>query len=196
MEKNQHLHSGILRLTKCFIVIALMHYSNLNAQNTTSENPGNNSKEHHLGDAFGGGIIFYLDSTGQHGLISSTKDQKTFATWGFFKNQVTAYGVSIGTGLQNTRQIAKAGKKQRIAAVFCYTLELNDYEDWYLPSREELLLMYNNLYLKNLGNFGETLYWSSSETDFNNAWVVDFRIGMSVEQNVVTPGSVRAIRSF
>ena len=56
--------------------------------------------------------------------------------------------------------------------------------------------MYINLRLKNLGNLGQCLYWSSSETDFNNAWMVDFTNGMNIEQNVVTPGCVRAIRSF
>src|SRR6478609_7519345 len=36
---------------------------------------------HHIGDAFGGGVIFYLDATGKHGLIAAKRDQGTGVRW-------------------------------------------------------------------------------------------------------------------
>ena len=38
------------------------------------------AQDHTIGEKFGGGIIFYIDSTGQHGLIAAMADQK-WANW-------------------------------------------------------------------------------------------------------------------
>ena len=70
----------------------------------------------YIGESYGGGIIFYLDSTGQHGLICSPFDLSAKATWGFFKEQVAAHDLSIGSGFTNTEKIVRASKKQDIAA--------------------------------------------------------------------------------
>jgi hypothetical protein len=56
--------------------------------------------------------------------------------------------------------------------------------------------MYRNLKLKNLGNFASEIYWTSSETDFNNARIIDFKNGVLVEHNIIKKYNVRAIRSF
>ena len=192
---NINLKKSTLR-SASLLVLLLIQQSQLVAQNSSTADSLIKSDSLKLGDTYGGGMIFYLDATGQHGLIAAPMDQKSNAQWGFFNEQVSAQALTIGSGLSNTRKIAKAGKKQKIAAVICYNLELNGFTDWYLPSKEELEAMYANLKLKHLGNFSSNDYWSSSETDFNNAWIVDFMRGFSIEKNVVTPACVRAIRSF
>ncbi|MDD3997292.1 MAG: InlB B-repeat-containing protein, partial [Sphaerochaetaceae bacterium] len=61
------------------------------------------------------------------------------------------------------------------AAKICsnYSIQVDDvvFDDWFLPSKDELDLMYQNLYLKNLGGLSINLYWSSSEQSSENTWV-------------------------
>jgi len=48
------------------------------------------------------------------------------------------------------------------AVRICDDLVINGYDDWFLPSRDELNYMYGNLHLKELGNFRNDWYWTSS----------------------------------
>jgi hypothetical protein len=154
------------------------------------------ANERYIGEKFGGGIVFYLDSTKVHGLIMASADQSTSAQWGFFKEQIGANGKNIGDGKQNTDMISKTSTDKGIAANICSSLQLNGFGDWFLPSIEELKPMYYNFKAKALGNFSSTQYWSSSETDFNNAWMMNFGLGASTENNVVQYYCVRAVRHF
>jgi len=154
------------------------------------------ANERYIGEKFEGGIISYLDSTKQHGLIMAPADQSASAQWGFFKEQVGAHGKNIGDGKQNTDIISKASSEKDIAANICSNLKLNGFSDWFLPSIEELKPMYYNFKAKALGNFSSTQYWSSSETDFNNAWMMNFGLGVATENNVVLRYCVRAVRYF
>ncbi len=150
---------------------------------------------HFIGERFAGGIIFFIDSTGEHGLVVAPADQKS-ANWGFFENQVGAHGKTIGAGKSNTEIITKAHPKPDIAASICSEMELNGYSDWFLPSLEELSMIYHNIKTKGLGNFSNEEYWSSSETDFNNAWMMNFSTAYPVENNVDRVLRVRAVRYF
>lgn len=73
------------------------------------------------------------------------------------------------------------------------------YTDWFLPSEDELELIYKNLYLNNPGNFTDSNYWSSSEIDADNISTIVFKTG----EKVSTPKmpkkgttKARAIRYF
>ena len=78
----------------------------------------------------------------------------------------------------------------------CSELNLNGYDDWFLPSMDELNLIYTNLKELKIGKLSDALYWSSSETDFNNAWLLDFATGVQNEYHVNKIARVRAIRAF
>ncbi|UEG49606.1 DUF1566 domain-containing protein [Ferruginibacter lapsinanis] len=153
---------------------------------------------HTVGEEYGGGIIFYVDPSGDHGLIAAAVDQSTMAKWGFFENPAGATAITVGTGVTNTDKIISInpGDNAGIAARLCSDLTLNGYSDWFLPSLNELKLLYKNLQLKGVGNIARAEYWSSSETDFNNAWLLDFNTGSPVESTVNKPSYVRAIRAF
>jgi len=115
------------------------------------------------GSSYAGGIVFYVDSTGQHGLVCAPSDQGSFP-WGCQGINIGGTSTAFGTGQANTNLILSGGCPTRpIAASVCDDLVLNGYSDWYLPSLDELHLMYSNLrYVLGIGGFSNTLYWSSS----------------------------------
>ncbi len=78
-----------------------------------------------IGDFHQGGVIFYLDITGDHGLISSVRDQGFDIEMGC-PNAIGfgAKGLEIGTGTQNTIDILVGCDTQGIAADLCNTYDM------------------------------------------------------------------------
>jgi hypothetical protein len=148
-----------------------------------------------IGENANGGIVFYVDETGEHGLVCTSTDQSTGIIWG-------CYGTIMGTvrdfgaGSQNTISIVNNCSDPNIAAKLCNDLELNSFDDWFLPSIEELALMYTNLKLKGLGDFGDVSYWSSSESGLQGAWRKLFADGRQDYPNKTESFYVRAVRAF
>ena len=70
------------------------------------------------------------------------------------------------------------------------------YDDWFLPSKDELNLMYQNLKLQELGDVTSTSYWSSSEKDGLGAYKQWFTTGN--QQNIFRydSNSIRPIRAY
>jgi hypothetical protein len=156
-----------------------------------------------VGMEYQGGVIVYLLHQGdigynpavQHGLIAAPSDQSTGVEWGCYGTIISgADGTGIGTGNQNTIDIMNGCSTAGIAARICGNLVLNGYSDWYLPSKDELAVIYSNKGL--IGGFAAAYYWSSSE-DFNfNAWFQLFNYGgQSLNDKNVT-SYVRAVRAF
>ena len=121
-----------------------------------------------IGQNFGGGIIFYLDGTGLHGLISAASDQSTGAEWGCFGTTMGGTSTAFGTGQANTANIVTFCSAAGIAARICNDLVLNGYDDWFLPSIDELYQMYVQRIA--IGMLGGNMYWSSSEVNSIAAW--------------------------
>jgi hypothetical protein len=112
-------------------------------------------------------------------------------------SSVKGTGTAVGAGRQNTLAIVQhLGRERRGAAKLCYELVFGGYDGWFLPSKDELDLMYINLKQKGLGGFLNTEYWSSSHRD-DAVWYQDFTNGnanYTYEKNVGR--AVRAIRQF
>ena len=72
------------------------------------------------------------------------------------------------------------------------------YDDWYLPSKDELELMYSTIGQGgvNIGGFADNYYWSSSENYNYSAWVVDFNNGYTNDYGKSSAIRVRVIRAF
>ena len=157
-----------------------------------------------IGDFHQGGVIFYLDETGEHGLISSVADQSFAAQWGCQPTVVTgANSIEIGTGEQNTLDIIATCNSTDIAASLCSNLSLNDYSDWFLASKDELNELYQNrgkvneTALANGGNnLEDTEYWSSSHETSNTVFIQSFTAGNVFSDSEDSLYNVRAIRSF
>lgn len=156
----------------------------------------------YIGQSYGGGIIFYLNGTGQHGLIVAPMDQSQEAEWGCFGTLIGSTGTAIGTGQANTTAFVSGCTTigdYPDAARICDYLMLNGYNDWFLPSKDEL----NQMYLQQNVIGGSPILggWSSSEYDADDVWVQDFSNGyqwhISKGEGLYGPtGHVRAIRAF
>jgi hypothetical protein len=114
---------------------------------------------------------------------------------------------AIGMGQINTTAIVKAYGRGRYAARYADAMVLNGYDDWFLPSKDELNVMYSILSTAypRIGSYARSFYWSSSEYDFNNAWTVNFKDGQQFDRekwllhdalNGVKALRVRPVRAF
>ena len=172
-----------------------------------------------VGDLAEGGIVFYVDETGEHGLVAAMEDLTEGATdpyglgfngyeWGCYSENVSgADGQAIGTGYQNTMDIVNHGcvtdNGGITAAQAALDAEINGYSDWYLPSKDELYEMYSTIGNEglegNIGGFDTSdwpYYWSSSEGNNHLAWSVGFDDGYTFYYNKNNTYRVRVIRAF
>lgn len=153
-----------------------------------------------IGDTYQGGIIFYLDASGEHGLVVDTTDQRIVWFGPSETYTITgATGDGVGAGEENTILIEiSQGGSGSYAAKFCRDLTLEGYTDWYLPSKSELNLMYTNLKLNGFSSFHNDYYWSSTEFDIDQVWAQDFTNGAQIYANAdkYINFYVRAVRAF
>ena len=157
-----------------------------------------------IGDTHQGGIIFYLDGSGCHGLVAKAIDEAGNTgthKWSSINFETWAYASGIYGGAQNTKKsIARAIAESSTcpAASVCDNLVSGGYTDWYLPSKDELDMMYVNLHLQGLGNFQTNYYWSSTELQYGLAWEQNFYYGSqaSYDKDGIYADNVRAVRAF
>ena len=123
-----------------------------------------------------GGLICYDKgsfSSGWRYLEAAPSDQSTGINWSNGNlTTIGTSGTSEGTGKTNTAAIISfLGTTSSYAAAVCTAYTNNGYSDWFLPSKNELNNIYNNLYLSSVGGFTADYYWSSSEaTGSGTAW--------------------------
>ena len=155
----------------------------------------------------GGGIVFYdagsVQSWGRYLEAAPFGDevQRTWATGGNQSAAVSgADGTANGTGEQNTADIVAQSGNVAVtsAAVYCSELVSGGQSDWFLPSKDELNLMYTNLHSAStpLGGFASDYYWSSSELDAYSAWYQTFGFGGQGYANKANADYVRPVRAF
>ena len=157
--------------------------------------PGVGGFTHYLGEAFNGGIIYYLykGSDGlEHGLIVALTEST--AAWQTSGSLVNANRTEDGA--YNTNLMTNSPAKTYIQTLGA---------GWYLPSIDELNLLYYNRYSaqKGLRAGANTLlsstayYWSSNEYDGGSAYTFFFLNGYA-NYNEGKPNikSVRGVRAF
>jgi DUF1680 family protein len=155
-----------------------------------------------------GGLIFHENSNyaadGWRYLEAAPFDQSEGAKWGCFRTDIPgARRIGIGSGRQNTEDMVAACIESGSAARLCANLSINGVRGWFLPSEDELDLLYRNLKAKGLGNFHDAgvsdnfEYWTSSQQTADMAAHIDFADdGRHHGDDKDFPRRVRAIRAF
>ncbi len=158
-----------------------------------------------IGDTLKGGMVFYIFQPGEaghitgetHGLVAAPQDQGQ-ASWGC-QGVLMNTSQALGTGVNNTELINANCTDPNTAASICSNLVLNGYDDWFLPSSEELRQLFINLRMNNLGDFNGNYYWSSSEDTSDKAWYRYFYLpyeSVGTGNKSYSGIYVRAIRKF
>lgn len=135
-------------------------------------------KKHYIGGHYGGGIIFWVDLSGEHGLVAATKDQSAGSNWDdafIICSKYRGEGGDDDYYLPSMKVLSK-------------------YQDWYLPLKEELNLLYQQKSV--VGGFEDYSYWSSTEYGSDYAWNQDFGNGIRYRYDKFLALKVRAIRAF
>jgi len=174
-----------------------------------------------IGEVYQGGIVFYIAPNGKHGLIAALTDQSGSVPWsnvsvfnsGYKVTEATRDGVY--TGAKNTEAIIKKELRDNTSGSFAakvaadYKVQGDGvtlctatnshtkstcYDDWYLPSKEELNLLYRQRAV--VGGLDKAGYWSSTEDNSIYADYQDFKNGSKVNYNKDYALGVRAIRAY
>jgi len=164
---------------------------------------------HHIGEAFGGGIIFHLwkDSQGiEHGLIVDIFELSASQIWSNVLGLIGIQAQSNWNGLGNSNAIVGQIGHTNSAAQACLNSTNSNQSDWYLPAIDELSLLIHARFdvNKTLSTIaGATslpiigTYWSSTEYDqvyaflFFNSGLANYNYSKSQSSS-----GVRAVRSF
>jgi hypothetical protein len=120
-----------------------------------------------VSSSIGGGVVAYILKAGDpgyvagetHGIIAAPKDIGK-AIYGCY-GSVVGTSDSLGKGMQNTIAIVNSCKDTTSAAYKCFNYTLNGYDDWYLPSTQEMNLILANA--ATIGGFLNETYVGSSE---------------------------------
>ena len=154
-----------------------------------------------IGDYVGGGIVFYVDPVDNtQGLVVSTVDVGS-QRWDNENSGTLATTTAIGYGKYNT-DLATAINPSGYAPATAKNYNGNGFNDWYLPSRDEMAEIRNNKTVVNaacISNggsaFQEIYYHTSSQVNTLNIWVVHPTNGVA-QGGSYNIRPLRAVRSY
>ncbi len=168
-----------------------------------------------IGSKYAGGIVFYIDKSGKHGLVCAEKDLGK-AIWaegaGIFKEDypkigASGNGIKNGSGMANTKKIvnlASSGlffKKIQTAARLCLESNISGFSNWYLPTADELSLLLNCQFAKSRfgkkTSFISDFFWSSTESSHYEFCALSFHYDKIVDfHSKSDSGIVIPVRAF
>ena len=155
-----------------------------------------------------GGIIFhrYLEAGFQNYLVIPIVDQSISQIWSNIDSVLIGPSAqSTWDGLSNSNAIVGQVGHTNSAAQLCLNLVTGGQSDWYLPSVDELSLLWHNRFNVNkslstiLGSdlfTPQTTYWSSTESNYMDGYHFFFYYGFASAEYKGTTNYVRAVRTF
>jgi hypothetical protein len=168
---------------------------------------GSGGFSRYIGEIFGGGVVFHVYRNPISGL-----NECLIVNPGQFPN-LTYINVALQNVLQNsnstwdgqynTQQIITSPGFTNGAALDCVATQTAGFTDWYLPSQDELTVLFNNRFLINPvlqnNNYGDQilsllLYWSSTEINSNNViGVADYGLNVIGKSALLSARSIRKV---
>ena len=116
-----------------------------------------------------GGIVFFdkgYESEGWRYLEVAPGVQGKDIVWGDVGRDVPGTAAGLGSGRANTAAIVAQGQAGGAAAL-CDALSLGGFDDWFLPSKYELMAI--GLLPDSGSLYGSDFYWSSTQYDAKDA---------------------------
>ena len=173
-----------------------------------------------IGSNMYGGIVFYYDSIMNIGFVAANSDldgvysfqcteldaNNLFQCADYVENDTLELLSGLGTGYQNTTEIISVSCSDENVNISASEATINfeymGFTDWFLPSKDELNLMYNSIgngsSIGNVGGFllGNNPYWSSTSANQNDSWGIWFSDGVFNPLDNSNNYRVRPIRAF
>jgi len=177
----------------------------------TVEAGSNNTEGFEIGDTGpAGGLIFYIDVEDEHEWtyleVAPASTEWELTEWGKAGLSIDSTSNAIGDGASNTALMITVMNSEiaqfETSAQRCGDLSYNGYDDWFLPSSEELGAIWDNLVdngagqNSGTGGFDEEIYWSSSQRNSDYAYGLRFDGSSLSYYSKSERVSVRAVRSF
>ena len=125
---------------------------------------------------------------------TGTQPQATYQIGGRGPGGGMIFFAEGGQYMEVSGELGKANWDE--AATAARNFRGGGFNDWRLPTRTELELMYQNLKRRNLGGFNNERYWSSTENNPYNAWNQDFSDGRRSFNYKTDSYRFRVIRVF
>jgi hypothetical protein len=180
------------------------------AESIVGGGSGSGGFTHSIGEEFGGGVIFHLwkDNAGvEHGLIVDKTDLSTAQPWSNIDQILIGPSAqSSWDGLSNSNAIVSQAGHTNSAAALCLNSTNGGQSDWYLPSIQELNMLWNNYYfvsrsltqISGATQLSQAAYWSSAESVSTIAWNFYFSSGSANGSDFSKTSTfyVRAVRAF
>ena len=173
--------------------------TNNNDQLALGPSPGESltmDARHYIGEYYGGGIVFYVDEEGKHGLITTTIDKSTRKqqrSEDFIHTNAVRDGITTGSFNAN-RLNAMKGTGENTAQV-ADNYQGTKLSDWYLPTRYDLIKLYRNR--AEIGGYSDFAKgWKSTEFSSVNEWYQSFVTGGEFSNGKDDAVYIRVIRKF
>ena len=154
----------------------------------------------------GGGWIFFVDYNEQYSDFNYLEAAPTdISAVNWCSDTVTSIGAvadwsanAVGAGQANTRAMTVAGACTSGAAnsAKAYFTPTTQAGDWFLGSEGEMMLMYTNLRQAGVSSFANGYYWSSTESNSDDAWGQGFDSGVQDYGGKSYTLPIRAVRAF
>lgn len=151
------------------------------------------------GKKYEGGLIYHIDVSESWGYVVSETELSTSARWGCPGLwMVETWYSGIGSDGTNSVIIIMDCMEGGIAAGLCRGSELGGYDNWNLPTTGSMSAIYERIASKDIGNFSNDLYWTSTgrNDDQDRAFAFSFETGNETPKNRGDEYSVRAVRKF